>query len=265
NKVTSSSSVAASATSAVASSSAASSSSPSSKPSSGKGKRGIAYNDAGLTSCFSGSDHISWAYNWGNKPDGLTGLEYIPMLWGLGDKLLGWEQNAKDAIANGASAILAFNEPDHVTQSLLTPALAAAGYKKYVQEPFGGSDVRLGSPAVTNGGGSMGLTWLGKFLEACSDCQVDFAVIHWYDYASRVDNFKSHIQQAHEKTGLPIWITEFGAFGSDEEIKAFLEEVLPWLDSQDYVERYAYFMAKDGFLTKGTELSTYGHTFATYS
>jgi hypothetical protein len=55
----------------------------------------------------------------------------------------------------------------------------------------------------------------------------------------------------------------FELFAEEEEI-AFLEEVLPWLDSQDYVHRYAYFMASEGSLISGRVLSRVGETFASF-
>ena len=51
---------------------------------------------------------------------------------------------------------------------------------------------------------------------------------------------------------------------SEEEEITFLEEVLPWLDSQDYVHRYAYFMASEGSLISGRVLSRDGETFASF-
>jgi hypothetical protein len=89
--------------------------------------------------------------------------------------------------------------------------------------------------------------------------------IHWYDSATNIDYFKSHVQQAHDISGKPVWITEFGASGSDDQVNSFLKTVLPWLDEQDYVERYSYFMASEGKLISGGKLSTYGNTFATYT
>ena len=131
--------------------------------------------------------------------------------------------------------------------------------------PFANNGVKLGSPAVTNGGAPMGLTWLSSFLDACTDgCKVDFAAVHWYDSYSNVAYFKQHLQDAHEQTGLPVWLTEFGTIdGNDEQIAGFLAEVLPWMDEQSWIERYAYFMASDGKLLSGGALSTSGKTFAT--
>lgn len=109
----------------------------------------------------------------------------------------------------------------------------------------------------------MGLSWLTNFMDACSDCTIDFCPIHWYDSASNVDYFKSYMAEAQTACGgRPIWITEFGATGSDSEVATFLETVIPWLDEQDYIHRYAYFMAEDGVLLSGTSLSTIGQAFA---
>lgn len=72
---------------------------------------------------------------------------------------------------------MSFNEPDDSSQSDLTPEAAAAAYKTYMQ-PYAGK-AKLGAPAVTNGGGSMGLDWLAAFLDACDGCTIDFVAIHW--------------------------------------------------------------------------------------
>lgn len=68
-----------------------------------------------------------------------------------------------------------------------------------------------------------------------------------YDNASNVDYFKIHVEETRKiAAGRPIWITEFKPSGSDEQIKAFLDKVLPWLDASSDVHRYAYFMATKG-------------------
>jgi hypothetical protein len=78
--------------------------------------------------------------------------------------------------------------------------------------------------------------------------------------------FKSHVNEARKIAGgRPIWITEFKASGSDEQVSAFLNEVLPWLDQSSDIHRYAYFMAAkgDGLLVNngGTGLSKVGQDF----
>lgn len=84
-----------------------------------------------------------------------------------------------------------------------------------------------------------------------------------YDDASNAFYFMKHLEKTRNiAAGRPIWITEFKARGSDEEVKNFLDEVLPWLDALPDVHRYAYFMATvgDGYLIDngGKSLSNIG-------
>ncbi len=186
------------------------------------------------------------------------------MLWGLGSSNTGsWVSTATAAIAAGSTALLAFNEPDLAAQANLGYADAAAGYLTYMSEPFAGK-VKLVSPAVTNGQSPMGLTWLGNFIDACSTCTIDAIALHWYN-GGTAEDFISYIEKAYAAGGnRPIWVTEFQASGTSDEQAAFLETVMPWMDSSDMVERYAYFMASDGILlSSGSTLSTLGKTFAT--
>jgi len=183
------------------------------------------------------------------------------MLWGNDeDKTSTWADNVDAAIKAGAKEVMAFNEPDLPTQSNMDTTTAAEAYQQYIS-PLAGK-VRLGSPSVTNGAAPMGISWLTDFMSKCSDCPIDFVTIHWYDSASNAQYFKDHVTEAHQKTGKPVWITEFGASGSDEEISSFLEDVMGWMDQQDFVEKYAYFMAGDGLLNSGSSLSSYGQTYA---
>lgn len=232
------------------------------------GKRGLAYNDASLTDCFTGSDQISWAYNWGSSTSGLSSsLSYVPLLWGTDSDFTDvWSANAQDALNSGSTHLMSFNEPDLDTQANLSPAAAAAAYTTYMM-PFAGK-AKLGAPAVTNGGGAMGLDWLSAFMGECSTCQIDFVAIHWYADASDTAYFKEQVQNASTITGgKPVWVTEIGATGSDTEITTFLEDVMPWMDSQDFVGAYSYFMVSDGLLVNSTtgEPSDYGSTFMSYT
>jgi Glycosyl hydrolase catalytic core len=247
----------------VSSSSAPVSSSAISTGSYGSSKRGLVYNSAALTNAFSGGS-MGWAYNWAANPSGTlaSGIEYVPMLWGQ-KTFSGWDAAAKSALASGAKHMLSFNEPDLGAQANMDSATAAAAHQKYMN-PYA-SQAKIGSPAVTNGGPSggtdgMGLGWLQKFFDKCAgNCKVDFVAFHWYDSAENVAYFKNYVQSVIDmakKNGVSkVWLTEFGAAGSDDQVAKFLGEVLPWMDSNDAVERYAYFMCGDGKLVSGTNIS----------
>lgn len=237
--------------------------------SSSSSKRGLSYNDVSNLDPFSGSSLIDWCYNWGSTTQGTipSNFEFVPMLWGLADEFTSsWSSNAQAAIDSGSKYLLAFNEPDNSGQSNISPADAAQGYQTYMN-PFSGS-AQLGAPAVTNGGSPEGLTWLEDFISACNGaCDIDFVPIHWYDSATNFAYFKQYVQDAYVAGGnRTLWITEFGATGSSDEQATFLEVVMPWLDQQEYVGRYAYFMDSVGVLLDSTsEVSAIGSTFASFS
>ncbi|CAK7275063.1 hypothetical protein SEPCBS119000_006490 [Sporothrix epigloea] len=242
-------------------------STPASSSYSGKGARGLAYNDGSLLSPFLGSgSKVNWSYNWGQTADSSAPahLEFVPMLWSPAHADT-WSANAAAAIANGASSLLSFNECDNAGQCNLDAASAAAAHIEHMN-PFSGQ-ARISTPAITNSySPGEGVGWLAEFLQACNgQCAYDFCTVHWYNGPDSGD-FLNHLMTVHETCGKPLWITEFAPTGSDEEISAFLETVMTAMDTDptySFVERYSYFMAATGsLLSSSTALSTYGNTYA---
>lgn len=244
------------------------------------GKRGLSYNNAAYTTPFSLSgqnSQVSWAYNWYQVAGSgfNSALEYVPMLWSdASDLTSSWAANAQAAINAGSTHLLGFNEPDlclaGAGSSCIEMNSAVKAWKQYM-EPFAGKAL-LGSPAVTNGGSPMGLTWLSNFMGNCTGCHIDFINIHWYSnkYAG-ANYFKQQVEAAHAMSGgRPVWITEFGLDSSvsytQAELTSFLEEVIEWMDAQDYVQRYAYFMDTTGALMKsdGSGMSDLGSMYNSY-
>lgn len=145
---------------------------------------------------------------------------------------------------------------------------AVSAYKQWVQ-PMAGK-VKLGSPAVTNGVGSgIGADYLKQFMGNCTSCTVDFIPLHWYGDVTKPGSFKTYVQNFHSQFKKPLWITEFGTNGGTEaQIVTFLENVLPWLDQQAYVQRYAYFMDRAAgspyLLETNDTMTDIGVTFNSY-
>ena len=238
------------------------------KPSTGGSKRGLSYEyeDVGLLKAFAGSKS-SWVYNWASSTkDGVpSGMEYVPMLWGdKTDKTNDWETSAKKAIASGSKHLLSFNEPDHKNQSNIDPATAAAAHIQFMN-PLSTDDIKIGGPAITNGEKEKGMGhegWLEPFLQKCAGkCKIDFQPVHWYDSYDNMAYFKKYLKEAHDVAKKPLWITEFRATGSPSQQVQFMKEALPYLDSLDYVERYAYFMVKAGEMMDGNGVGETGQAY----
>lgn len=224
-------------------------------------KKGVSYNNAALVKLFADG---AWAYDWDMTIDGglPAGVEYVPMMWGTKFES-NWDAEVKTALDSGSKHILGFNEPDYSSQ-YLDPSTAAGLYKKYIT-PYG-NRATLVSPAVTNGAAPMGLAWMEQFLDECDGkCGISVMAFHYYA-DDNVPNFKNYVNKAIStaaKHGInEVWITEFQATGvSDDAQAAFIMSVVPWLDSQPAVGRYAYFYAADGHMTTGGALNKIGSAY----
>lgn len=248
---------------AASSSSAAPSSSPSSAPSydSGfRGKRGLAYNDSSMIiPALTDASKIGWAFNWEGTSKGFenSNIPYIPTLHSSDSYWTDmWTEQAEAAISSGSPFLFGPNEPDIPSQANMSPSDCADFWRQWM-EPYAGR-IKLVAPSVSSGVGSgIGLDWLEQFMGYCSDCTFDAVNQHWYNSEGNdVENFKDTINGA-AKYG-PVFVGEFGAIGSASDISSFMDEVMPWMDSNSDILGYAYFMVYQGLLVDGTALSPYG-------
>ena len=197
--------------------------------------------------------NAGWFYNWGNGENSKPNFEYVPMAWGAGAA----SPTAVAGLINKdkVSHLLGFNESDNCNDqsgqfnNLCEPEIAVSYYENLMQ-----TGLRLGTPAPRENGPT---TWLKEFARIAKerDVRFDFVAVHWYDWASNPQNspnadpvqvfnrFKAYLANVYQIYELPIWITEFNANPNRENTvnAAFLELALPYLESLDYVERYAYF------------------------
>jgi len=204
-------------------------------------KRGIAFSapdtPGDLKNANQTKSQITWQYDWGNSPPNymaVDNIDYIPMQWGS-EKI----ELFTDAVkTQGAKTILAFNEPDFDQESNMLPEEAAKLWKQYL-EPMKADGIRLGAPAVT--GSPTGQPWLAQFFQLCTNCSVDFIPLHWYGEGE--EGFYNYLWEVHNKyPKLPIWVTEYASTSTnDTEVARFLNATITYLDTLDWVERYAWF------------------------
>tara|TARA_R110000868_G_scaffold71022_8_gene208402 strand:- start:1556 stop:3421 length:1866 start_codon:yes stop_codon:yes gene_type:complete len=229
-------------------------------------KKGIGGNTTGLNQ--------AWYYNWGNSSESNLELEYAPMAWGFGGANDDADiQNYKSKYK--ATHVMAFNESDNCNDqsgqfnNLCDTDVAVSTYKNLMK-----TGLRLVSPS---GRENAPFGWLKEFHDKANaqDIRIDVIGVHWYDWGSSPANspnadpnlvfnrFKNYLQRVYDLYGLPIWITEFNANPNRTNATnyGFMQLALPYLETLDYVERYAWFQPSSGvadYYTSGTVLTNVG-------
>ena len=147
-------------------------------------------------------------------------------------------------------------------------------------QPYVGT-VQLGTPAVTNGGGQTGLTYLENFVKQCSNCTFDFVNVHYYlkrsdvDVAQFVQAAKDYIEkdipavanQYPQLKGVPIYIGEWWLTGASlDEGSDLMDAMLPYLDQNPNVLGHSAFggLWEGNFINAdGTGLTPAGQKYST--
>jgi hypothetical protein len=173
--------------------------------------------------------------------------------------------------------ILGFNEPDDCNgqsgqyNNLCSPDTAVMYYKKLMK-----TGLRMVSPACREQAWD---DWLDSFnkLAKKNNVRIDVISVHWYDWGVNPKNspdadpnlifgrFKNYLTKVYNHYRLPIWITEFNANLNRTTLVnyKFMKLAIPYLDSLDYIERYAWFQpvsdVADFYDTSGayTSIGTY--------
>jgi hypothetical protein len=193
---------------------------------------------------------LGWFYDWNISQNSTPDLEYVPIKqkrhWP------GLDQNWK---TRGSTHLLGFNEPDRPDQAKMSPDEAISAWPELL-----GTGLRLGSPAVSDGG----LAWLYDFMGKAdaAKLRVDFIAVHYYravgdpgDGKAAAAQFENFLKDIHERTKRPIWVTEWnnganwtgGKDPNEKEQADAIKEMIKMLDKAPYVERYAlYNWVEDG-------------------
>ncbi|PVH95833.1 glycoside hydrolase family 128 protein [Periconia macrospinosa] len=227
-------------------------------------KRGLAYvgnthgtDNALLTSTKS---PISWYYNWSPYPPSQVpsqNLEFVPLIHGVDGASDPQTARQIDSLPQSSTHLLSFNEPDGTTGSggsAIEPDDAAKAYIEHIV-PLRerGRKWKISHPSTTGSGN--GLDWLRKFNESCykidkqNGCPTDFIAAHWYGNFEGLAGWLGTLNEYYNTNTsrnppLKIWITELALPQLDADANAqMMNQTLPYLDSQDYVEKYSWFGA----------------------
>lgn len=213
-------------------------------------KKGIGGNVTGLNE--------TWYYNWGLTGSSNIQREIAPMAWGYN----GASDQSLQAVINNkyVTHFMGFNEPDNCNDqsgqwyNMCQTDVAVERYRHLMK-----TGLRMVSPATRE---EHALDWLKEFYNKATerDLRIDVIAIHWYDWGGNPANtpnanpqnvfnrFKQYLTNVYEYYELPIWITEFNAnvHRNTEVHQGFLELAIPYLESLDYIERYAWFQPFSG-------------------
>ena len=229
---------------------------PTTGPAAFKTKRGIiasgSQQDALAAAASTGK--ISWLGNWySGAPKTLPKtLSFVPQMYHVDSDSNGeWTRNVASALKGQfgdgkARYLLSFGEPAAAGgDKAVDPKGAVKAWGQYI-EPYAKDGVKLGAPTTLQNKNDF--AWLDEFLSQCTGCSIGFLAQHWFDKAAplsrQVDAIKGTLAEARalaQKHGIEeVWLDNFSAEGTAEEQRAFLQEVVPWLEGQDWIKAYAY-------------------------
>mgnify|MGYP000293491395 CR=1 FL=1 len=180
----------------------------------------------------------SWFYNWGpSTTESVMDIEFVPMKWTAWNDVDGQWQTILNN--NTSNHLLGFNEPDAATQANMSLDLMLKRWPKMME-----SGMRLGSPCPA---GNKQLLY--DFIKKCDELnyRVDFVTLHDYGEGT-AQQFYNNCKTLHDKTGRPVWITEFNYGGSwtsgtptYAQAAARIKEIIERYDVEGIIERYAIF------------------------
>ena len=203
-----------------------------------------------------------WNYSWDTAliEQQPTDSAFLPMVWGAWEADELRERLNKHIVPKIKSGdvhqILGFNEPDKLEQANM-PYTEALKYWPILESLH----VPLCSPACANplsdiDDSTQGVrgTWMRDFIKAADKrgYRVDYIGVHWYGGASPIA-FKQRMIDIYKAYGQrPLLITEFALADwgaktpgensvTQEDVLAFMQNVLPWMEQQNWIAGYAWF------------------------
>lgn len=209
------------------------------------------------------SSGAGWYYDWSTSTYldfESVGVDFVPMTWNGGYN----KNELRTFLTNHPSVkyLLAFNEPNFRDQANMTPSQAAAAWPalEAIADEF---NLKIVSPApnwcgwcVEEGGTTYNspYDWLRDFFAACPSCRVDYIGVHFYMGA--MESVKGSIDLLWKQFHKPVWLTEFnmdkngmGDNGTTDEQRAFMVNMIDWMERDPHVYRYAWFLGRGGIST----------------
>lgn len=185
--------------------------------------------------------NAAWHYNWNNSLNSPLDWEYVPIRqqrWWPG-----YPFNKPDS-----TILLGYNEPNNpVEDAYQTLGNGSVDAAIAAWPELEATGLRLGSPAVTDGGKA----WLYEFMDKAiaAGRRVDFIAIHNYQANHTAGSLYNWLKDVYDRYHLPIWITEFNnganwTGGTDptyEQNAAAIGSFINMFDETPWIERYSIY------------------------
>lgn len=223
-------------------------------------KRGVAANTLSATQVATFEPAISWIYNWGASENNLElngEIEFIPFVWGNRPSDLA---GVVSYLESGAtpSAIFFLNEPNFITPlgSFVSPE-ESANWLAEVKTALDPYNIPIVGPHMALGAAPedsitafdpiqqqmVTYTSAPAFLDAfdyfVGENGTDAQSIHSYSNGE----MQFWVDLMYERTGKPVWITEFAFFDAPDiaALREYIVKTLDFLEHSPKVARYAWF------------------------
>lgn len=199
----------------------------------------------------------TWFYNWNIDQNSTLNWEYVAI-----KQQPNWPSLTQNWQTRGVNHLLGFNEPNNSVEDAylnLTPVGSVSNAVARMPELLG-TGLRVGAPAVTDGGTS----WITDFVNQSDAAghRLDFIPIHYYrsiannnNPAGAASSMYSFLKSIHDATGRPIWVTEFNnganwttdADPTVDQNKNVIEAMINMMDATPWIERYAVYSKVEWF------------------
>lgn len=201
--------------------------------------------------------NATWHYNWNLDKNSAANWEYVAI-----KQQPNWPSLAQDWKARGVNHVLGLNEPNNPVEDSYKNLIPVGSVDDAVARmpDLLGTGLRVGAPAVTDGGYS----WIVDFMNKANAAghRIDFVPVHYYRSSSgnnpttATNSMYAFLKSIHDATGKPVWVTEFnnGANWTDnahdpstDQNKNVIEAMVNMMDSTPWIERYAVYSNVEWF------------------
>lgn len=200
--------------------------------------------------------NADWHYNWNISTNSARNWEYVAIR-----QQRYWPDLNQDWRARGISHVSGYNEPDNPVEDAYETLGDGSRDQAVASWPdLLGTGLRVGAPAVTDGG----TWWITEFMTKVNAAgyRVDYVPVHYYrsysgnDPAGAANAMYNFLKAIHDATGKPIWVTEFnnGANWTDNnhdpsvtQNRNVIEAMMNMMDATPWIERYAVYSNVEWF------------------